>query len=295
MFHHADIPLPRFEELQNYLSECKRVRSSNTGISKSVTYEIPTKQESVDIPSEIPFVCKAGPSRAPDPTGYEEPKFAVTTDDKSDQKQPKNQQKFMCDLCSKSFNRKTYRNKHIKTHSEERPFICKICCDAFRSNRNLKEHMLRKHSNEKSYLCDQCGKRFAIKQDFINHMRIHLNGKPRSCEFCHKKFVRNDDLRRHERSHTGEKPYSCKLCGKRFSYNAGLLKHKYTHTEEKTHRCEFCKKCFKYRKNLKLHVIGKHSGMSIPIGNSAIEYIETPGESHVIQDLGVLAGVAGNS
>ncbi|KAJ8667879.1 hypothetical protein QAD02_009542, partial [Eretmocerus hayati] len=287
-----NIPLPKFEELKKYLSVCKRVQSSNTAISRSSIEEISKIPEPVDIPSGIPFSYEAGPSRDSDPARYREPIFAGTTDEKCDQEQPKNQQKFTCHPCSKSFDQETYRNEHLKTHSEERPFICKICCDDFTSNRNLKEHMLRKHSDEKSYLCDQCGKRFAIKQDFINHMRIHFNGKPRSCEFCQKKFARKDDLRQHERIHTGEKPYSCKLCGKRFSFHTSLYKHKYAHSKEKTFRCKLCNKCFKYHTSLNVHMKNKHSGTSISIESTVSAGVETSEESHVIQDPGVFTGIA---
>ncbi|KAJ8667992.1 hypothetical protein QAD02_009655 [Eretmocerus hayati] len=288
--------LPGFEELKNYLSGCKQVQPSNTGISRFLSDERHTIQEPVEIPAETPSLCEPGPSRASDRTGYQEPTFAERTGDECYREQPENrkiQQKFTCDVCDKSFDRKAYRNRHVKSHSNERLYRCKICFDELKSNRNLKEHVLRKHNNEKFYLCDHCGKRFVIKQDYTNHMRLHSRDNPMSCEFCHKKFARKDSLMRHVWAHTGDFPYSCKLCGRGFSRNKDLNKHKSSHTEGKPYGCEFCYKCFKHKSSLTFHVRDKHSGTSNSIGSSVNACVETPRESHVIQDSRIFTGIAG--
>ncbi|KAJ8667993.1 hypothetical protein QAD02_009656 [Eretmocerus hayati] len=289
------IPLPGFEELKNYLSGCKQGQPSNTGISRFLSDEIPTTQESVDIPAETPFLCEPGPSRASDPTGYQEPMFAKTTHDKCYQKRPrsrKNQQKFTCDLCSKSFDRKDHRDRHLTTHSDEQTVTCKVCGNGFKTDQNLKDHMLRKHSEERAHLCDYCGKCFAIRREFNNHMRFHSDN-PLSCEFCHKNFARKYELRLHVRAHTGEQPYSCELCGKRFSGNKGLKKHMFTHTNEKLHECDLCNRCFKHRSTLTFHVKTQHVGSSTSLRSST--GVETPEERKVIQDSRDLTGIEGKS
>ncbi|KAJ8667998.1 hypothetical protein QAD02_009661 [Eretmocerus hayati] len=291
------ISLPRFEELKNYLSGCKQVQPSNTGISRFLSDGRHTIQEPVEIPAETPSLCEPGPSRASDSTGYQEPIFAGTTDDKCDQEQSRNlefQQELMCDLCSENFDRKDHRDSHLTGRHAGSPVSCHICGDRFKNRRNLKDHMLRKHSGERAHLCDHCGKCFAIKGDFDTHMRLHSNN-PLSCEFCHKNFARKYELRLHVRAHTGEQPYSCELCGKRFSGNKGLKKHMFTHTNEKLHECDICNKCFKHRSSLTFHVRTQHVGSSISIGSTVNAGVETPEESNVTQDSRVLTGITGKS
>ena len=52
---------------------------------------------------------------------------------------------------------------------------------------NLTKHM-RIHTNEKPYECDVCEKRFRHSGDLKYHMRIHTNEKPYECDVCEKSF-----------------------------------------------------------------------------------------------------------
>lgn len=141
-----------------------------------------------------------------------------------------NQKKYSCSECEKSFKekgalRKHQRSKHLMElfrhpcpycgkmvssstmarhkliHTGERPFKCTIpeCDKIFRSNSEVKRHVLLHHSTERPYKCDVCGKGF-IKICFLNaHTKIHSGEKPFVCHICGKAFPKLYNMERHKK------------------------------------------------------------------------------------------------
>ena len=47
----------------------------------------------------------------------------------------------------------------MRIHTNEKPYECDVCDEAFRESGHLKRHM-RIHTNERPYECDVCDKAF---------------------------------------------------------------------------------------------------------------------------------------
>lgn len=142
----------------------------------------------------------------------------------------RNQKTYSCSECKKSFKekgvlRKHQRSKHLMElfrhqcpdcgkmvsfsnmarhkliHTGERPFKCTMpeCEKVFRSNSEVKKHILLHHSTERPYKCDICGKGF-IKICFLNaHAKIHSGEKPFNCHICGKAFPKLYSMQRHKK------------------------------------------------------------------------------------------------
>uniref|UniRef100_A0AC34FAV7 Uncharacterized protein n=1 Tax=Panagrolaimus sp. ES5 TaxID=591445 RepID=A0AC34FAV7_9BILA len=108
--------------------------------------------------------------------------------------------RYKCPLCSfASTNRGTIR-KHLRCiHTHETPYSCPQCFMTFKIQSNLARH-LRSHSQIKPYKCKSCGSEYADKKNMDAHIfREHLKREPFRCPHnCAKaKFYREDSWRRH--------------------------------------------------------------------------------------------------
>ncbi|KAI8051898.1 uncharacterized protein B0P05DRAFT_562273 [Gilbertella persicaria] len=88
--------------------------------------------------------------------------------------------------------------------TEEKPtkasslFRCEYmgCTKTFTRTYNLKSHR-RTHTNEKPFACKLCPKAFARQHDCNRHEKLHSGSKPHPCKYCNKSFARQDALNRH--------------------------------------------------------------------------------------------------
>ncbi|KAL2728129.1 LOW QUALITY PROTEIN: zinc finger protein 236-like isoform X1 [Vespula maculifrons] len=110
-------------------------------------------------------------------------------------------------------------------------YACSFCHKEFKKPSDLIRH-LRVHTQEKPFKCSYCFRSFALKSTMIAHERTHTGTKKYACGSCDKTFACHSSLTTHTRLHT--KPHKCTLCDKSFSSSAVLKSHMKSHSKGKS-------------------------------------------------------------
>ncbi|XP_027553025.1 transcriptional repressor CTCFL isoform X1 [Neopelma chrysocephalum] len=170
---------------------------------------------------------------------------------------------FSCCFCTFTSARLSNLKRHLKTHSDEKRYLCHLCPKAFRTATLLHNHV-NTHTGTKPYKCSECDTAFVTRGELSRHRRYkHTLEKPFKCTICEYSSVEASKMRRHIRSHTGERPYPCDLCSYASKDAYKLKRHMLTHTGEKRYECCVCRARFTQSGTMKIHMLQKH-GENVP-------------------------------
>ena len=103
---------------------------------------------------------------------------------------------YSCQICNKTFIRKSQLKAHALNHSGNLPYQCTICDKAFASQQGLKTHNL-SHQGEPAHICDICNKGFYTKFKLKQHLDVHFRVRNFPCTKCGKMFTRKDNMKAH--------------------------------------------------------------------------------------------------
>lgn len=89
-------------------------------------------------------------------------------------------QTYSCQFCAKTFKRRTLRDNHVRTHTNERPFRCSVegCDQAFKQKNEQTRHETTVHGSHTRFHCGGirpdglpwgCGGRFARSDGLLEH------------------------------------------------------------------------------------------------------------------------------
>ncbi|KAJ8679355.1 hypothetical protein QAD02_015142 [Eretmocerus hayati] len=124
---------------------------------------------------------------------------------KTHEREQPGQNVFSCTLCSRRFQSKVKLNAHSRYHKRERMFLCKVCNQEVRGQRNFLTHNkkhLRKTPERYSPVCDICGTHFKTEYTMGIHRRTHADmSRTSPCEFCGRSFYQESSLNLHMKQH----------------------------------------------------------------------------------------------
>ncbi|KAK9536997.1 hypothetical protein VZT92_006736 [Zoarces viviparus] len=100
-------------------------------------------------------------------------------------KTPPQERPYACpaDGCERRFSRSDELTRHVRVHTGQRPFQCRICMRSFSRSDHLTTH-IRTHTGEKPFACAECGRKFARSDERKRHAKIHQKQRDRKTSSC---------------------------------------------------------------------------------------------------------------
>uniref|UniRef100_A0A0C9RGS6 ZNF236_3 protein n=1 Tax=Fopius arisanus TaxID=64838 RepID=A0A0C9RGS6_9HYME len=185
---------------------------------------------------------------------------------------------YSCSFCHKEFKKPSDLIRHLRVHTQEKPFKCSHCPRSFALKSTMKTHE-RTHFGVKKYSCGICGKMFSCHSSLTAHTRTHT--KPHKCDLCDMSFSTSTVLKSHLKGHAKQKGKLCPEAerlvpqivleeplvisdaGNKISVSQVQSKQRHVYNSEeegnRPHKCWVCPAAFRKISHLKQHY-RRHTG-----------------------------------
>lgn len=124
-------------------------------------------------------------------------------------KTPVHERPYACPVesCDRRFSRSDELTRHIRIHTGQKPFQCRICMRSFSRSDHLTTH-IRTHTGEKPFSCDVCGRKFARSDEKKRHAKVHLKQRLKkesklASQASHTQ-TQHHQLHQHHHAHTSD-------------------------------------------------------------------------------------------
>ncbi|NXW42553.1 ZN438 protein, partial [Nyctiprogne leucopyga] len=160
-----------------------------------------------------------------------------------------------CHVCNHIFQFKHHLQDHMNTHTNKRPYSCRICRKAYIHSGSLSTHM-KLHHNEgkpkKLVCCEFCAKVFGHAKVYFGHLReVHrvvISTEPSSSEQQLQDALKKRDINVNEAEEATERGNKCNF--EDLFHNPGEVK-----LQIKCSRCQFIAQSFG---EMKFHLLCSH-------------------------------------
>jgi len=153
-------------------------------------------------------------------------------------------------------------SRHQTAHTEERPWLCPLCGQAFKLAKQLRAHTAthNKSPSSASLTCPVCNAHFSVARQLRLHIdSVHHKMKPFLCSFCGYSASSRSALKLHIRKHTGDKPFNCEECQYSTADHNSLRRHKMRHSGVRPYNCPYCPYSSIQSTTYKVHLKNKHA------------------------------------
>lgn len=109
-------------------------------------------------------------------------------------------QHHLCPYCGKLLAHKRNLLAHIRVqHMGVKPFFC-VLCKKYSEKRSNHERHVRSHTKERPYVCQTCLQEFTSEPDLRDHKKVLHLGDMIKCRYCDRTFDLKTSRRSHERT-----------------------------------------------------------------------------------------------